>query len=868
MTSALRLKAILRAQAQALEQCFWNGDNLAGLLEARTADVDAALAHLWAECVEATLPAPTALALIAVGGYGRCELLPHSDIDLLILRAESLPEAVCAEPLAAFITALWDAGLHVGHSVRTLAECRHEAARDITIYTNLLESRRLQGDIQLTAGLEHLLADPTLWPPPTFFAAKWEEQRARHRRYDDTAYNLEPNIKDGPGGLRDAQIILWIARRQFGHRAEWADLVPLGLLTPNEYQGLRQVQDSLLQIRYALHALTGRREDRLLFDYQRTLAQRFGYEDREARLAVEQFMQGYYRAACLLTHLNELLLQLLQENLLPHRDLAPRLALHPHFDQVNGYLEANRPSLFAEEPLALLELFYTLQQHPDLQGIRGTTLRQAREASALINAQFRADPRAQRLFLQMLHHSQGLAQALRQMHALGILGAYWPAFAHVTGQMQYDLFHVYTVDEHTLFVVRNLCRLALPEYHHEPPLASALMQQHTQPELLYLAGLFHDIAKGRGGDHSELGEGEALLFCRQHGLAEADSQLVAWLVRHHLLMSSVAQRQDISDPNVIQRFAHQVGSLRHLEALYILTTADIRATNPKLWNGWKDALLKELYFATRKMLQAVPPLAPALDSALQPQQVVRSLLGNSFNASQLAALWDGLGQDYFQRYSPEEIAWHTRERALRPQHDERLVILRHFPDRGGSELFIHAAQHEGLFATVTTLLEQAGLTIVNARIITASNGASLDSFLVLEENGDPLSIQREAEVLQFLRTRIQAPQTTTPLLVSRRTPRQIQHFSVPTEMHFSSDPHNQCTIMELVTTDYPGVLSRVSQAFENCGVLLREAKIATLGARAEDVFFITDTQHHPLNNPQQFNQLRQAVQDRLAELAP
>jgi [protein-PII] uridylyltransferase len=857
------LKHQLKAQAAALDQRFWTGENLATLLHIRTAQVDAALIQVW----EATLGTTTdLLTLLAVGGYGRRELLPKSDIDILILCGSEEKATLYQAPIAAFITALWDIGLHVGHSVRTLNECRREAARDITVYTSALEARQLHGNSTLAGQLENLLSSNALWPPAIFFAAKWEEQRARHRKYDDTAYNLEPNIKEGPGGLRDAQIILWIARRQFGSRTELADLVPLGLLTASELQGLRQTQDSLFQLRYALHALTGRREDRLLFDYQCTLAQRFGYQDREASLAVEQFMQNYYRVACFLGHLNELLLQLFQETLLSPDVPASREPLDADFVQINGYIAAARDDLFSRNPLALLALFTTLQAHPELQGIRAVTLRQAREQAHLINAQFRANPRARELFLRLLRQHGGLAQELRQMHALGILGAYWPAFAQVTGQMQYDLFHIYTVDEHTLFVVRNLRRIALPEYSHELPLASALMQQQTKPELLYLAGLFHDIAKGRGGDHSELGENDALSFCRAHGLPEIEGQLVAWLVRHHLLMSSVAQRKDISDPDVVRDFASRVGDSQHLEMLYILTTADIRATNPKLWNGWRDALLKELYFATRNFLQATRPALDQQSREQDSRQAARILLGHHIDAQQLNLLWEYLGAEYFRRYSPEEIAWHTRERALRPAGRDPLVLLRHFPERGGSELFIHAPQQDLLFASITALIDQAGLTIANARIITAADGRTLDSFLVFEASGEPLSTQRETEVMQFIRARLQPPYPFP--LVSRRVARQLQHFTIPTEINFSNDTNNHYTIMELITTDYPGILSRVSQAFATCGVLLREAKIATLGARAEDVFFITDLQQHPLSSPEQFQHLRQTVQARLAELRP
>ncbi|MEJ2575769.1 MAG: [protein-PII] uridylyltransferase, partial [Gammaproteobacteria bacterium] len=588
-------KTCLKAGASELEARFEAHDPTEDLVRARALFIDEILTRAW----RLHLAETTGATLVAVGGYGRGELHPASDVDVLILTGED-PETL-ADPIERFVMLLWDIGLEIGHSVRNIAQCIAEAARDVTVITNLTESRLVTGDAALFERMLAATGPQAMWPSDQYFAAKLAEQEARHRKYDDTAYNLEPNIKENPGGLRDIQMIGWVAKRHFG-ASTMADLVERGFLTDHEYHSLMSCQSLLWRIRFALHMLTGRHEDRLLFDHQRALAARFGYIDGEANLAVEQFMQAYYRAVMRLNRLNEMLLQHFREAIILKDELGSAVPINRRFQARSGYIEVINQGTFARSPLALLEIFLLLQQHPDLQGVRASTIRLIRAHRHLIDHRFRADIKARSLFMEILRQPSGMTHALRRMNRYGILARYIPAFGNIVGRMQYDLFHVYTVDEHTLRLIRNLRRFAIAQLVDEFPQCSEAFAELPKPELIYLAGLFHDIAKGRGGDHSLLGARDAWDFCKLHELSDYDARLVAWLVEKHLLMSTVAQRKDIEDPAVIQSFAAQVGDVNRLNHLYVLTVADVRATNPKRWNGWKNVLLRQLYRSTRRAL--------------------------------------------------------------------------------------------------------------------------------------------------------------------------------------------------------------------------------------------------------------------------
>ncbi len=580
------------------------------LVHARAALIDTVLRQAWFEHLGS---ADRHWALVAVGGYGRGELHPCSDIDILLLVSQP-PDDAERSQVERLIAFLWDIGLEVGHSVRTVAECVQESAADVSVMTTLLEARLLHGDAALLAAMNVALSPPGIWPEKEFFEAKLKEQAARHLKANDTAYNLEPNVKTGPGGLRDIQTIGWVAKRHFG--AESLDgLARRGFVTASELRRLKQAQSFLWKVRFGLHIVTGRREDRLLFDHQLKLAQTFGYEDASYTLAVEQFMQRYYRTVMDASLLNELLLQLFREAILSNEeDIRP---LNARFQVRNGSLEARRDDVFARTPSALLELFVLLQQNPDIKGVRASTMRAVTRSLWLIDEEFRQNPRHHRLFLDILRAPVGVTHELRRMNNYEVLGRYIPAFGRIVGRMQYDLFHAYTVDAHTLFVLSNLRRWAIPRYDHEMPALSRLMQQLPKPEIAYLAALFHDIAKGRGGDHSELGSVDAEAFCLEQGLSRYDARLVAWLVRNHLELSVTAQKQDITDPEVVSAFARKVGDETHLDHLYVLTCADVRGTNPKLWNSWKASLFHEFYERVKRALRR------GLESPIDQEELIR-----------------------------------------------------------------------------------------------------------------------------------------------------------------------------------------------------------------------------------------------------
>jgi [protein-PII] uridylyltransferase len=831
-------QAIERARRDVADR-FREDVPASALVRESAAFLDTVLAEAW---TDHDLAVDKGLALVAVGGYGRGELHPGSDVDILVLVEK--PRSVRSQ-IQSFITFLWDIGLEIGHSVRSVKDCARESRQDITVATNLMEARLVTGDARLFERMRRATSAEKLWPSRQFFEAKWAEQRARHYKFHDTAYNLEPNVKEGPGGLRDIQMIGWVAKRHFGAET-LHDLVTHGFLTESEHESLVEGQSFLWQVRFALHLLTGRREDRLLFDYQRTLAQDFGYSDDDANLAVEKFMKRYYRTIMDLSRLNEMLLELFQEAILladAPRSVTP---INRRFQAVNGFVEVTSENVFKRYPFALLEVFLIVQQHDDLKGVRASTIRLIRDHRHLIDDKFRADIRTRSLFMEIFKQPNRVARELRRMHRYGVLERYLPVFGAVVGQMQYDLFHTYTVDEHSLFVVQNIRAFASPERSQAMPRCAEIFARLPKPHLLYIAGLFHDIAKGRGGDHSELGMTLAMDFCTHHGLGQYDARLVAWLVRHHLTMSLTAQRRDITDPDVIKDFAETVGDQNHLDYLLLLTVADVCGTNPALWNDWKATLLDDLYDSTTHALWR--GLENPIDRAeliAETQAEARRLLEDADGAAEPAAEhWASLGDDYFLRHTADEVAWHTRAIvACRPE-ELPLVLVRQ--GRGGTEVFVYAPDQEFLFAASTSVLGRLGLNIVDARIITADNGMTLDSYVVFELDGAPVTgATREREISETLREALADPRSARR--DNRRLPkRQLRHFQTPTRVHFSDDSRNGRTVMEVVAADRPGLLSAVGWALADCRVRLQNAKIATFGERAEDVFFVTDAGNRPL----------------------
>ncbi len=847
-------KALSQA-GKALEEQFERGAPVEELVHARAQAVDQVLQRIWQLYFKEHL---CDIALVAVGGYGRGELHPCSDIDILILLKQRDDNGLKSS-FEKFLTTLWDVGLEIGHSIRSLDECVSAAAEDITIATNLMESRLIDGSAELLLALQQRTGPRAIWSSRAFFAAKWEEQIQRHHKFHDTAYNLEPNIKSGPGGLRDIQMIGWITKRHFG-AATLHDLVTHNFLSEQEYRTLMAGQSFLWQLRFGLHSLTGRGEERLLFDYQRVLAARLGYEDSEHELAVEQLMKRYYRTVMELSRLNEMLLQLFQEQILHADEPGEPAPVNAHFQVRKGFLEVTEPTLFRHHPCALLELFLVMAQRPELNGVRAETIRLVREHRHLIGDKFRASRKNRKLFLDILRQSRGVTRELRRMNRYGVLAAYLPEFGRIVGQMQHDLFHVYTVDEHTLVTLRNLRRFTVPQYAHEFPLCNRIISHLPHPEILYIAALFHDIAKGRGGNHSELGAVDAKKFCIDHELGPYNTSLITWLVKNHLVMSMTAQRKDISDPGVIHDFATQVGDVDRLNHLYLLTVADIRATNASAWNSWKNALLVELYNGTKRILRrgvTNPPLQQERIGIIK-KQARQQLRQHTLPKPDFEALWENFDDDYFLRYSADEIVWHTCAILGSDETELPLVLMRQTTRRGGTGIFIYTRVEENVFAHTASLLEQNGLTIADARIITSRNGYTLNTLTVLEQNGEAISSpQRVREILERLRQGLKRLGGNGQ--VTRRISRQLKCFPISTSVSFTTDKANQRTVMEIITADRPGLLARLGFALREHGIVIHNAKIATIGERAEDIFFITDDENRPVESPQRQQKLSETI---------
>jgi [protein-PII] uridylyltransferase len=841
-------RAALGAADTDQKQRFLTGESVVKLVHERARIVDGIISDLWhrhaADLVDR-------VALVAVGGYGRGELHPHSDVDIMLLLPPKFDPAG-SDSLSAFVTSLWDAGLEIGHSVRTVEQCYDEAKGDLTIATTLMEARLLDGPAQLFRAMEAAVGPQRIWPSNRFFEEKRKEQIARHHRYDDTAYKLEPNVKGSPGGLRDIQMIGWVAKRHFGCTT-LAELVDHKFLTPGQLKRLQDGQAFLWRVRFALHLLTGRREDRILFDFQIKLAEMLGYEDASYTLAVEQLMQRYYRTVMELSRLNEMLLQLFEEAILLDPAAEPE-PLNDRFQVRNGFLETVNDRVFENDPSALLELFVLLQDHPEIRGVSAYTIGLIKRSLPLIDEEFRQNPRNHRLFLSILRAPEGVTHELRRMNLYGVLGLYLPAFGRVVGRMQYDLFHAYTVDEHTLFVVSNLRRFALSRFDHEFPDCSRIMQQLEKPEILYLAGLFHDIAKGRGGDHSELGAMDAGSFCLEHGLGKYDAATVAWLVRHHLILSMTAQKKDIGDPDVINEFAALVGDQLHLDYLYLLTVADVRGTNPKLWNSWKASLFRDLYDLTSRALRR--GLENPIDRELlisETKQESRAVLRNSgLDDAAIDAVWRLFDDDYFMRHKAGEIVWHTEWLADSDTASQvGLIDLRRKPGGDGVEAVFYTPRKRHTFAHATAVVDELGMTIVDARIVPLENNYSLDTYIFMETDKRIEIDESRLTKIRRMLTRVLTADDGEMTKVTRAVPRQARMFTTRTTVDFIRVSRRGRNVMELVSADRPGLLSKVGQVFLGHRVDIHTAKIMTIGERAEDVFYITDESGASLDLPAQ-----------------
>jgi [protein-PII] uridylyltransferase len=858
-------KKAIRQAREVLDGRFRAGRDIRRLVEDRAWFVDNILQQAWARF---DWNDRDDIALVAVGGYGRGELHPYSDIDLLIL-LQNDDDELFRESIEGFLTLLWDIGLEVGQSVRSIAECAEQARADLTVITNLMESRTIAGPEHLRKSMLEVTSPEHLWPSKEFFLAKRAEQSTRHHKYNDTEYNLEPNVKGSPGGLRDIQTLLWVARREFG-TLNLRALAGQGFLLESENALLAASQDFLWKVRYALHMLAGRSEDRLLFDYQRGIAKLLGFDEGDAKQAIEAFMQQYYRVVMSIAQLSDLIIQHFEEVILADDDGSSTLPINSRFQLHDGYIEATHANVFKRTPFAMLEIFVLMAQNPDIKGVRADTIRLLREHRHLIDDDFRHDIRNTSLFIELFKCAVGIHRNLRRMNRYGILGRYLPEFGHIVGQMQHDLFHIYTVDAHTLNLIKHLRKLQYTQVSEKFPLASKLMTRLPKGELIYLAGLYHDIGKGRHGDHSDLGAIDAEAFCRRHQLPTWDSQLIVWLVQNHLVMSTTAQRKDLSDPQVIHDFAQQVGDEVHLDYLYVLTVADINATNPSLWNSWRASLLRQLYTETKRALRR------GLENPLEREEQIRRthsaaldiLVRGGTDQDDVEQLWSQLGDDYFLRHSAADVAWHTDAILQQSADGGPLVLIKETTQRdfeGGTQIFLYAPDQHDFFAVTVAAMDQLNLNIHDARIITSSSQFTLDTYIVLNNDGSSIgdNPQRIQQIREGLTDALRNPDDY-PAIIQRRVPRQLKHFAFAPQVTIQNDTQRPVTILELNAPDRPGLLARIGKIFLEFDLSLQNAKIATLGERVEDVFFITDANNQPLSDPLLCGRLQSTIVEQLS----
>ena len=846
------IKTALKEANETLYTAYLHGEDIGSLLEARSDLIDSILCHYWQSH---QLNEHHFATLVAVGGYGRKEMHPASDIDLLILLPED-PSQECQKRLSEFITLLWDIGLDIGHSVRTLGECLIEAKNDLTIITNLIESRFLAGDEKTYQTLQSKITPDKLWNSQAFLQAKLDEQVSRYQKYGKTAYRVEPNLKEGPGGLRDIQVIVWIIQRHYGVLS-LQELKSHDFLSDDEYEELLISRDFLWEIRFVLHKLSGRKEDRLLFQHQQQLAKIFGYTDDTANKAVEEFMMRYYRTITNLDRLNTLLLNLLKEKILnPHHKQS--CIINEWYEEKNGLVAIRDQALFKKQPHTLLEIFHILQITPEATGITPNTVRSIRQGLQYIDDDFRNNDDCKRIFIEIMRQQKGVTLAIKHMNQYGVLAAYLPAFQGIVGRMQFDLYHAFTVDDHTFHVIRNVRRYSTPEGEKELPFCSNIFKTLEKPELLYLAALFHDIAKGRGGDHAKIGAVDAYHFCLSHHLSEADASTVSWLVEKHLLLSIIVQKKDISDPDVIAEFSELMGSTQRLSLLYLLTVADIRGTNLKLWTSWKHSLLKQLYIASNQQLQSHLETKKE-DSRTEAQKIQNTILAavkkSGYTQADCIKLWQHFDDAYFLQHSFKTLCWHTE--CLLSSNKIPLVALRQSL-RNSTVIFIYQKDDPQLFIRIVATLEQLNLNTVAAKITSTTNGFDLYTLHVLNINGDAITQQDDQATLQQtiehnLNTE-KIPDTS-----KQRMPRELKHLDVPTVVQFSQNTKKSWTAIEIETGDRPGLLSLIGKTLYQQNIQIHNARISTLEEQVQDVFQVTDFYNNPITDEKKLDDIKTAI---------
>lgn len=863
--SIIQRRETLAAALSALEARYWNDEPVEGLVAGLTQTFDTLLEEIWQQHFSNAI----GCALYAVGGYGRSELHPGSDIDILVLADKPDKHHAAIE---AFLRDVFDLNVEVGHSVRDIANCVKQCRGDITIATALFERRFLTGDESLVAPLEKALAHRKIWPVADFFIAKRDEQIARHRHYDNVDYNLEPNVKTSPGGMRDIHTTLWVCKRQFG-TTDIDRLVELEVLTNTEARWLKNGRRFLWWVRYGLHALANRKEDQLHFARQRELAQRLGFMDTESKSGVELFMQHYYRHVMALSEVNDIILQFFQEEIVDKKK--PTLEpLNERFHLVNQRIDAIAPDLFVRQPSAMLEMFLLMAQREENIRVRVTSIRALRQAVHLIDDEFRQNPENCRLFLRILKAPYTVVTQLTRMRRYGVLGRYLPAFGNIVGQMQHDLFHIYTVDAHTMMVIRNMRRFRHEAALEEFPIAHRCVKNIPKGELLYIAGLFHDIGKGRGGDHSELGAQDARVFCGQHEINEADTALICWLVERHLYMSSVAQNQDIYDPEVVADFANQVKSQMRLDYLYALTVADINATNPNLWNGWRASLMRHLYAETKRFLSARGEALDRLETISAYQEGAIEQLEAThpdFDAKTLQPIWEDLGDDFFLRHTTNEIA--ELSKALLSHDSVTGAFVGLSPlrttvaDEGATKIYVFDQDRPKTFAAMVITLNQLGLTVVDAYVHKAPSGRYFDMFTVLDNEGTEVSDPAHRElIVRRVKETLANPNPSTGGQ-SQRISRQLKELAIPASVSMTPQQDTEAATLKVTASDRPGLLASLALVLVELGLEISSARITTLGERVEDIFLVTAQDGEGLTSAEKCYEIENAVRQRLDQAA-
>lgn len=855
------LKQQLEHFAQYQKQEFLNHHPVADLVLGRSEYMDLLLHRLWQHFGFIDNPE---LSLVAVGGYGRGELHPLSDIDILIISNKKIAEET-ERKVSEFITLLWDLRLEVGHAVRTVDECSEIGRSDLTVATNLQEARLLAGSEDTFHHLKMLIHSESFWPSETFYKAKIQEQRERHARYHDTTYNLEPDIKSTPGGLRDIHTLSWVARRHFGATSLY-EMSRYGFLTDAEYRELVECQDFLWRVRFALHMELKRYDNRLTFGLQAQVAEHLGFTG-EGNRAVEMMMKEFYRTVRRVAELNKMLLKLFDQAILNNGEECEPVVLDEDFQRRGSLIEARKPALFQARPETILDMFLHIANDSTIDGVAPATMRQLRTARRRLNKFLHTIPEAREKFMELVRHPNALHRAFSLMHKLGVLAAYLPQWSQIVGQMQFDLFHAYTVDEHSIRLLKHINTFGDPANHDRHPICCEIYPKLQKKELLILAAIFHDIGKGRGGDHSEIGAGEAYDFCIEHGLSKPEAKLVSWLVLNHLLMSVTAQRRDIYDPEVIIEFAKKVRDEEYLEYLVCLTVADICATNPELWNSWKRTLLAELFYSTQRALRrGLENPVDVRDRIRHNQQLASALLRKEgFNSREIELLWQRFKADYFLRHTHKQIAWHCTHLLRHKDPTQPLVILSKRAPRGGTEIFVYTKDQPSLFAKVVGELDRRNLNVHDAQIMTSKDGYVLDTFMVLDQNGSVIEEARHQALSKHIVNVLKSESALE--LKTRRLPRQLKHFTVKTTIDFLPTRSKKRTLMEFVALDTPGLLATVGATFSELNLDLHAAKITTMGERAEDLFILTSPQGNKLSEEEEVL-LRERLIENVSELAP